>query len=98
MPVGLGFYAVAQIVRDAREHGVEVRPICINASRWDCTLEPTAREGQFADLSGELASVGERNIGLIVHWRRGFTKYENPPLILNLSVKSRVPAVNRLRL
>ncbi|MGV1951045.1 error-prone DNA polymerase [Agrobacterium vitis] len=36
----MGFYSVAQIVRDAREHGVEVRPICVNRSRWDCTLEP----------------------------------------------------------
>ena len=36
----MGFYAPAQIVRDAQEHGVEVRPVCINASRWDCTLEP----------------------------------------------------------
>ncbi|PWG03151.1 error-prone DNA polymerase [Sphingosinicella humi] len=35
----MGFYQPAQIVRDAREHGVEVRPVCINASRWDCTLE-----------------------------------------------------------
>jgi error-prone DNA polymerase len=33
-------YAPAQIVRDARDHGVEIRPVCINASRWDCTLEP----------------------------------------------------------
>ncbi|MBP8232120.1 MAG: error-prone DNA polymerase [Rhizorhabdus sp.] len=38
----MGFYAPAQIVRDAREHGVEIRPIDINASRWDCGLEPTA--------------------------------------------------------
>ena len=37
----MGFYAPAQIVRDARQHGVEVRPPCVNASRWDCTLEPT---------------------------------------------------------
>jgi error-prone DNA polymerase len=36
----MGFYAPAHIVRDARDHGVEVRPVCINASRWDCTLEP----------------------------------------------------------
>jgi error-prone DNA polymerase len=36
----MGFYAPAQIVRDARQHGVEVRPVCINASQWDCTLEP----------------------------------------------------------
>ncbi len=37
----MGFYAPAQVVRDAQEHGVEIRPACINASRWDCTLEPS---------------------------------------------------------
>jgi error-prone DNA polymerase len=37
----MGFYAPAQIVRDARQHGVEVRPIDVNHSDWDCTLEPT---------------------------------------------------------
>ncbi|WP_435166742.1 error-prone DNA polymerase [Falsirhodobacter sp. 1013] len=36
----MGFYAPAQIVRDALDHGVEIRPICVNASHWDCTLEP----------------------------------------------------------
>jgi error-prone DNA polymerase len=41
----MGFYAPAQIVRDAREHDVEVRPVCVNASAWDCTLEPTG--GRF---------------------------------------------------
>ena len=44
----MGFYAPAQIVRDAREHGVEVRPVCVNQSRWDCTLEPTADKDRFA--------------------------------------------------
>jgi error-prone DNA polymerase len=44
----MGFYAPAQIVRDAREHGVEVRPVCVNESRWDCTLEPMAEAGRFA--------------------------------------------------
>ncbi len=44
----MGFYAPAQIVRDARDHGVEVRPVCINASRWDCTLEPTETEEHLA--------------------------------------------------
>jgi error-prone DNA polymerase len=37
----MGFYAPAQLVRDAREHAVEVRPPDINASDWDCTLEKT---------------------------------------------------------
>ncbi|WP_144023262.1 error-prone DNA polymerase, partial [Brevirhabdus pacifica] len=36
----MGFYAPAQLVRDAREHGVEVRPISVNHSTWDCRLEP----------------------------------------------------------
>jgi error-prone DNA polymerase len=40
----MGFYAPAQIVRDARDHGVEVRPVCVNASRWDCTLEPLGHD------------------------------------------------------
>ncbi|MEM9224418.1 MAG: DNA polymerase III subunit alpha, partial [Pseudomonadota bacterium] len=35
----MGFYAPAQIVRDARQHGVEVRPVDVNLSNWDCTLE-----------------------------------------------------------
>src|SRR6187397_3728366 len=37
----MGFYAPAQIVRDARQHGVEVRPVDVNHSFWDCTLEKT---------------------------------------------------------
>jgi error-prone DNA polymerase len=35
----MGFYAPAQIVRDARLHGIEVRPVSVNESAWDCTLE-----------------------------------------------------------
>ncbi len=38
----MGFYAPAQIVRDARNHGVAVLPVCVNASRWDSTLVPGA--------------------------------------------------------
>lgn len=37
----MGFYAPAQVVRDACEHGVEIRPVSVNTSHWDCTLEPT---------------------------------------------------------
>ena len=44
----MGFYAPAQIVRDAREHGVEVRPVDINHSHWDCMLEPAANPGMQA--------------------------------------------------
>lgn len=45
----MGFYAPAQLVRDARDHGVEVRAVCINESRWDCTLE----EKSFPSELGE---------------------------------------------
>jgi error-prone DNA polymerase len=38
----MGFYAPAQIVRDARDHGVAVLPVDVNASAWDCTLEPNS--------------------------------------------------------
>jgi error-prone DNA polymerase len=41
----MGFYAPAQIVRDAKLHGVTVRPVCVNASAWDCALEPA--DGPF---------------------------------------------------
>ena len=37
----MGFYAPAQLVRDAREHGVEVRGVDALTSEWDCTLEET---------------------------------------------------------
>ncbi len=43
----LGFYAPAQLVRDAREHGVEVREVDVNLSDWDCTLElPSPRKAR----------------------------------------------------
>ncbi len=43
----MGFYQPAQLVRDAREHGVEVRGPDVLASDWDCTLEPAIREGRL---------------------------------------------------
>ena len=51
----MGFYAPAQIVRDAREHGVEVRPVDVGFSAWDCTLEPA--DGGWAVRLG-LRQVG----------------------------------------
>jgi error-prone DNA polymerase len=37
----MGFYAPAQLVQDARRHGVDVRPVDVCHSAWDCTLEPS---------------------------------------------------------
>ena len=53
----LGFYAPAQLVRDAREHGVEVREVDVNLSDWDCTLEPL-----LSPVAGEPSSGALRHL------------------------------------
>jgi DNA polymerase III alpha subunit len=79
----MGFYAPAQIVRDARAHGVEVRPVCIEASGWDCGLEPDGRggvalrlgfrqvKGMREEEAGRIAAArgnGYADVGAV--WRR----------------------------
>jgi error-prone DNA polymerase len=64
----MGFYAPAQLVRDAREHGVEVRPVDVNHSEYDCTLEGACDLPQRISPSprtqGEGWGGGRRSIGL----------------------------------
>jgi error-prone DNA polymerase len=48
----MGFYQPAQLIKDAQEHGVEVRPIDINHSHWDLTLEDKAIRLGFRLISG----------------------------------------------
>ena len=61
----LGFYSPSQLVQDAQRHGVEVRPVDVMDSDWDCTLEETA-DGQAAVrlglrmVSGLSIAEGER--------------------------------------
>ncbi len=63
----MGFYAPAQLVQDARRHGVEVRPVDVQCSDWDCTLErtpggrPALRLG-LGRVKGLSAGGGERII------------------------------------
>ena len=85
----MGFYAPAQLVRDAREHGVEVRPVDVNLSDWDCTLEATdekyhaVRLGfcMVRSMNQKLAEqlVDRRTFGRIADKRRGrrFTSIED---------------------
>ena len=64
----MGFYAPAQIVRDAREHGVVVRPVCINASFWDNVMEPDGRGGLALRLGfRQIKSMSEDD----AHWIAG---------------------------
>ena len=53
----MGFYAAAQLVRDAEEHGIEMRPVDINFSSWDSSLEEGAP--RWERLSPRHASMKE---------------------------------------
>jgi error-prone DNA polymerase len=62
----MGFYAPAQLVQDARRHGVEVRPVDVCASEWDCTLEEGA-DGKAVRLGLRMvAGLAEGAAGRIV--------------------------------
>jgi error-prone DNA polymerase len=55
----MGFYAPSQLVQDVARHGVEVRPVDVNASDWDSTLEP-GRDGPALRLGLRLVNhLGE---------------------------------------
>ena len=74
----MGFYAPAQLVRDARDNGVEVRPPDINASIWDCTLEPPVQNNRCALRLGlrQVAGLSEDDVDRMVAQRA--TPYRNP--------------------
>jgi len=69
----MGFYAPAQIVRDAREHGVEVHPVCVNLSDWDTSVmgaqsSPRVRPLRFAGTGEDWADLRPIRLGMrIVH-------------------------------
>jgi error-prone DNA polymerase len=56
----MGFYAPAQLVQDARRHGVEVLPPDVNASEWDCTLEAGALRLGLRMVKGLTQDEGKR--------------------------------------
>ena len=65
----MGFYSPSQLVRDAREHGIEVRPVDINLSDWDCTLEKTAFDAariapRHTSMAGVILSDHALRLGL----------------------------------
>jgi error-prone DNA polymerase len=89
----MGFYAPAQLVRDAREHGVEVRPVDINRSQWDSSLEPAGGTFHAVRLGFNVVrGLAEKEAKRLVQvrvarpfasvedlWRRGMV----PPATLN---------------
>src|SRR6202022_3522669 len=84
----MGFYAPAQIVRDAREHGVEVLPVDINHSFWDCTLEPAVCPSPsrfagppLAPFCGEKAGGGGGAVRLGLRQIKGFAEVDAERLV-----------------
>jgi error-prone DNA polymerase len=79
----MGFYQPAQLVRDARDHGVEMRAPDINASDWDCTLEPASDDSAVrlglrmveglpeAQIKAVVAARGHGYADLHALWMRG---------------------------
>ncbi|MEO1749076.1 MAG: error-prone DNA polymerase, partial [Pseudomonadota bacterium] len=67
----MGFYAPAQIVRDAREHGIEVRPVDINLSGWDNHLEECLEDGRYAVRLGfrQVSGLSEEVMSAFVERR-----------------------------
>jgi error-prone DNA polymerase len=75
----MGFYAPAQIVRDAREHGVVVLPADVNRSDWDCTLERApASTGGLALRLGLRAVKGVGKEAMQALMKARGTGYEDP--------------------
>ncbi|MDS9948985.1 MAG: error-prone DNA polymerase, partial [Planktomarina sp.] len=86
----MGFYAPAQIVRDAREHEVQVRPVCINASFWDNVMEPDG-VGRLAIRLGfrQIKGMSEDEISWLMTARgNGYISVESVWRKAGLSSKS----------
>src|SRR6476619_4365259 len=64
----MGFYAPAQLVRCARDHGVEAREVDVNHSLWDCTLEParaqTARTHEWGSAVAQTENEFALRLGM----------------------------------
>ncbi len=76
----MGFYAPAQIVRDAKEHGVVVRDVDVNASEWDCTLEAMAAQSEHTISATPQIVIPRLDRGIQREaWTDGATVLDAPP-------------------
>jgi error-prone DNA polymerase len=83
----MGFYQPAQLTRDARQHGVEIRAADVNCSDWDCTLEPGADGTHAVRLGFRLIhGLNEAEmIKLIAARGNGFSSIERMAAIAGVS-------------
>jgi error-prone DNA polymerase len=83
----MGFYQPAQIVRNAREHGVTILPIDVNRSQWDNTLE--AKQGQYFALRlgfREITGVREEEMQKLIEGRERIKTYTAPHQLCDAGV------------
>jgi error-prone DNA polymerase len=73
----MGFYQPAQVVRDARAHGVEIRAVDANFSDWDCTLEPATLSFPSPEKGGSAREA-----------RRGGVSFSSTPAVLTPTRRS----------
>jgi error-prone DNA polymerase len=83
----MGFYQPAQLVRDARAHEVEVRPVDVNYSDWDCTLEAAENGKHAVRLGFRLANgLSEKELGKLIAARgNGFASIERLAAVAGVS-------------
>jgi error-prone DNA polymerase len=87
----LGFYAPAQLVRNAREHGVVVLPVDVNYSEWDCTLEESGEcavhSTQYAVHSTQCSAHNTRHSALSTEYSVLSTQPSPPSYALRLGFR-----------
>jgi error-prone DNA polymerase len=88
----MGFYSAATIVGDAQRHGVDVRPIDVNASDWDCTLELRAQ----AEDAKARAEVPALRMGL--RWVKGMQLADGQRIVEHRPYASIEDFVRRARI
>jgi error-prone DNA polymerase len=86
----MGFYQPAQLVRDARQHGVEVREVDVNFSEWDCTLErtPDGAQRPFAVRLGfrQIFGLNEDELNKLIAARgNGYASVERLAAVAGVS-------------
>jgi error-prone DNA polymerase len=86
----MGFYQPAQLVRDARQHGVEVREVDVNFSAWDCTLEriPGDAQHRFAVRLGfrQIQGLNEDELNKLIAARgNGYASVERMAAVAGVS-------------
>ncbi len=92
----MGFYQPAQIVRDAKEHGVIVRPIDVNASAWDCTLEGAETAQGPPGYQPHTWGFGGPSVRLGMRLAKGMVEHDAERIAEAVAERGPFPTVEKL--